>query len=85
MLKPGLPAMSNSAVERWELEIEQRSLAVFAGEDQRGFFVCFKLRMAVGVAAGFGERLTFVIQQRDGDAGLRRTVFRLWVKRSSRL
>ncbi len=31
--------------------------------------------MTVGVAVGFGEGLALVIQQRDGDTGLRRTVF----------
>ena len=31
--------------------------------------------MTVSVAICLGERLAFVVQQRDGHAGLRRTVF----------
>jgi hypothetical protein len=31
--------------------------------------------MAVGIAGSPGQRLAFIVQQRDGHAGLRRTVF----------
>ena len=62
-------------IQRRKLEVKQRGLAVFARQNQRGFFVRFKLRMTIGIALRLGESLAFIVQQRDGHAGLRRTVF----------
>ena len=62
-------------IQRRKLEVKQRGLTVFARQNQRGFFLRFKLRMTVSVALRLSESLAFVVQQRDGHAGLRRTVF----------
>ena len=57
-----------------QLEVKQRGLAVFTGQDQRGLFVGLKFCVAIAVAFRFGKGLPFIVQQGDGDARLRRTV-----------
>ncbi len=55
-------------IQRRKFEIKQRGLAIFTGQDQRGFFIGFQFCMTIGVAVRLGQGLPFIVQKGNGHA-----------------
>ena len=53
-------------IQRRKFEVEKRRLAIFTGQDQRGFFIGLQFRMTIGVAVRLGQGLPFIVQKGNG-------------------